>query len=170
LSKQQESLLKRMIAFDSFELHFKKEVEKAKAKVSNSDDKSELDGEKGDRVEKSSKAEDSKTKLQSALIKPKFDEAAEFKARLYEFFFMWDNKKKEENEKDLGYEDEVFDPWKEEERQRIIEEEREEKRKKAQLKRDQELIEFEERGGFVRVLRDIFNPVDKAAMQLDPVF
>ena len=50
------------------------------------------------------------------------------------------------------------------------EEEREEKRKKIQLKRDQELLEFEERGGFIRVLKDIFNPTDKAAMQLDLVF
>jgi hypothetical protein len=36
--------------------------------------------------------------------------------------------------------------------------EQEEKRKRLQLKLDQELIEFEERGGFAKVLKDIFNP------------
>ena len=35
---------------------------------------------------------------------------------------------------------------------------------------DQELIEFEERGGFARVLRDIFNPTDQSSIELDSVF
>lgn len=35
---------------------------------------------------------------------------------------------------------------------------------------DLELIEFEERGGFAKVLRDIFNPIDKNAMELDSVY
>lgn len=35
---------------------------------------------------------------------------------------------------------------------------------------DQELIEFEERGGFARVLRDIFNPTDQSSIELDSVY
>jgi hypothetical protein len=32
------------------------------------------------------------------------------------------------------------------------------------------LIEFEERGGFAKVLKDIFNPTDFSSMELDSVF
>ena len=32
------------------------------------------------------------------------------------------------------------------------------------------MIEFKERGGFSQVLKDIFNPSDMAAMELDSVF
>jgi hypothetical protein len=39
-----------------------------------------------------------------------------------------------------------------------------------QLKLDLELIEFEERGGFAKVLNDIFNPSDVNSMELDSVF
>jgi len=39
-----------------------------------------------------------------------------------------------------------------------------------QLKKDQDLIEFEERGGFTQVLRDIFNPSDTPSMELDSVY
>ena len=33
-----------------------------------------------------------------------------------------------------------------------------------------EMMEFEERGGFSQVLKDIFNPSDLSAMELDSVF
>jgi hypothetical protein len=46
----------------------------------------------------------------------------------------------------------------------------EEKKKREQLKMDLELIEFEERGGFAKVLKDIFNPIEKNAMELDSVY
>jgi len=49
-------------------------------------------------------------------------------------------------------------------------EDAEEKRKRLQLKLDQELIEFEERGGFAQVLKDIFNPQTESAAQLDSVY
>ncbi len=32
------------------------------------------------------------------------------------------------------------------------------------------MIEFEERGGFAKVLKDIFNPTDFSSMELDSVF
>jgi len=35
---------------------------------------------------------------------------------------------------------------------------------------DQELIEFEERGGFAQVLKEIFNPIDQSSMELDSVY
>ena len=47
---------------------------------------------------------------------------------------------------------------------------KEEKKKLQQLKLDQELFEFEERGGFVQVLKDIFNPTDQSSMELDSVY
>jgi hypothetical protein len=40
-----------------------------------------------------------------------------------------------------------------------IEEEREEKKRK-QLKQDGDLLEFEDRGGFAQVLKEIFSPTD----------
>ena len=46
----------------------------------------------------------------------------------------------------------------------------EEKKKRLQLKLDLELIEFEEMGGFARVLREIFNPTDLNSMELDSVY
>ena len=106
--------------------------------------------------------------------------ADKLKAELYKLFFVWQNSTQRQGE--LGLDDTgiaasqaqdqpiKYDPRKEEENRQKEEEMREERRKKAQLKRDQDLIEFEERGGFVRVLRDIFNPIDQAAMQLDSVY
>lgn len=47
---------------------------------------------------------------------------------------------------------------------------KEEKKKRQQLRLDQELFEFEERGGFAQVLKDIFNPSDPSSMELDSVF
>ena len=38
------------------------------------------------------------------------------------------------------------------------------------LKLEQELIEFDERGGFAQVLKDIFNPTDLSSMELDSVY
>lgn len=35
---------------------------------------------------------------------------------------------------------------------------------------DLELIEFEEMGGFAKVLKDIFNPSDLNSMELDSVY
>ena len=40
-----------------------------------------------------------------------------------------------------------------------IEEEREEKKRK-QMKQDGDLLEFEDRGGFAQVLKEIFSPTD----------
>jgi len=45
-----------------------------------------------------------------------------------------------------------------------------EKKKRLQLKLDLELIEFEEMGGFARVLREIFNPTDLNSLELDSVY
>jgi hypothetical protein len=41
---------------------------------------------------------------------------------------------------------------------------------RAQIRLDQELFEFEERGGFPQVLKDIFNPTDQSSMELDSVY
>ena len=45
-----------------------------------------------------------------------------------------------------------------------------ERKKRLQLKFDQEIYEFEERGGFAQVLKDIFNPNDKHSAELDSVY
>jgi len=47
---------------------------------------------------------------------------------------------------------------------------KEEKNQRRLVRLDQELIEFEERGGFSQVLKDIFNPSDQSSMELDSVF
>jgi hypothetical protein len=38
------------------------------------------------------------------------------------------------------------------------------------LRLDQELQDFDDRGGFAQVLKDIFNPTDQASMELDSVY
>lgn len=42
-------------------------------------------------------------------------------------------------------------------------------RRLAQLKREQELAEFKEKGGFGRILNNLFNPTDES-IELDSVF
>jgi len=42
--------------------------------------------------------------------------------------------------------------------------------KKLALRLEAQLTEFEDRGGFKRVLKDIFNPTDQSSMELDSVF
>ncbi len=46
----------------------------------------------------------------------------------------------------------------------------EERKKKEEFDREQALFEFDQRGGFAQVLKDIFNPSDMAAMELDSVY
>ena len=41
---------------------------------------------------------------------------------------------------------------------------------RLKLMKEKEMMEFEERGGFSQVLKDIFNPSDLSAMELDSVF
>ena len=98
----------------------------------------------------------------------------ELKKKLYNFFFNWT--------RDLGHPNFLSDDATTSHKQAIdfdtdsrngkgnFTDEQEEKRKRLQLKLDQELIEFEERGGFAKVLRDIFNPQDINSMELDSVF
>lgn len=44
------------------------------------------------------------------------------------------------------------------------------RKKREEFERDQALIDFKENGGFAQVLKDIFNPSDMAAMELDSVY
>lgn len=57
-----------------------------------------------------------------------------------------------------------------EDRYAKAEREKEERRKREELERENALNDFEQRGGFSRVLSDIFNPSDMAAMELDSVY
>ena len=103
---------------------------------------------------------------------------------LYEWFFKWDGRlEKDENTKQYNWvKDEKWkgddsDDENQNEEEKTEEEIQKEKDKAAKdiadrlkLKKDQEMIAFEERGGFSQVLKDIFNPSDLAAMELDSVF
>ena len=87
--------------------------------------------------------------------------------QLYNLFFAW------KTEEDLPEVDEAaiaLENLTEEQKAEKALQEKEDKRKREEFERDQALIEFEERGGFSRVLKDIFNPSDMAAMELDSVF
>lgn len=50
-----------------------------------------------------------------------------------------------------------------------VEENEKEQQKLKKLKRDQDILEFEKKGGFSNILREIFNPQDEG-MELDSVF
>jgi hypothetical protein len=45
-----------------------------------------------------------------------------------------------------------------------------EKEKRAQLKRDNAMQDFLDKGGFSKVLNDIFNPTDVKSLELDSVY
>ena len=45
-----------------------------------------------------------------------------------------------------------------------------EKEKRAQLKRDNAMQDFLDKGGFSKVLNDIFNPTDIKSLELDSVY
>ena len=51
-----------------------------------------------------------------------------------------------------------------------IDHDKDERMKKLALKLEQQLNDFEDRGGFKRVLKDIFNPTDQSSMELDSVY
>ena len=83
---------------------------------------------------------------------------------LYNLFFSWDNA-------DSAQGDEVADEnLTDEQKEEKEKQEKEEKRKREELERENALQKFEEQGGFSQVLKDIFNPSDMAAMELDSVF
>ena len=108
----------------------------------------------------------------------------QLKRDLYEWFFRWDGKlvkvenkngvyewdnKDEQNDKEQDEETEQEEKTsqdKEKEREKA----KKEAEKRLELMREKEMMEFEERGGFSQVLKDIFNPSDLAAMELDSVF
>ena len=64
----------------------------------------------------------------------------------------------------------VLENLTDEEKQLKAKQKEEERKKREEFERDQALLEFEERGGFAQVLKDIFNPSDMAAMELDSVY
>jgi hypothetical protein len=84
---------------------------------------------------------------------------------LYNLFFAWTA----DGEVRIDDED-MIENLTEEEKWAKAEQEKEDKRKREEFERDQALIEFEEKGGFSQVLKDIFNPSDMAAMELDSVY
>ena len=87
--------------------------------------------------------------------------------QLYNLFFAWKTEQDEKIDQEAA---QKADNMTEEEKFAKAEQEKEDKRKKEEFERDQALIEFEERGGFSQVLKDIFNPSDMAAMELDSVY
>ena len=87
--------------------------------------------------------------------------------KLYSYFFSWtmDGETPEPDEDAIRYENMT-----EEEKADLAKQEKEEKQKREDFAKEQKLMEFEEQGGFSKVLKDIFNPADMAAMELDSVY
>ena len=80
---------------------------------------------------------------------------------LYCLFFDWDKDlKKGERGKKIFKDLKKDDPESAGNKGKVDEDDEEDKKKRRQVRLDQELLEFEERGGFTKVLRDIFNPTD----------
>lgn len=86
---------------------------------------------------------------------------------LYELFFSWT---KEDEVPAADEQQTILENLTDEEKQLKAKQKEEERKKREEFERDQALIEFEERGGFAQVLKDIFNPSDMAAMELDSVY
>lgn len=88
---------------------------------------------------------------------------------IYNLFFDWKtgDQKREEQQLDEHQDNASTN---EEQEHNAAEQDLAEKKMRAQIKLDQELFEFEERGGFPQVLKDIFNPTDQSSMELDSVY
>lgn len=93
------------------------------------------------------------------------DENDTIKQRLYDLFFVW---RGSTGQTALPNEEECESPITRSKDQ--TEEDRIERQKRALLKRDQAMQSFQDRGGFTRVLNDIFNPEDRKSLELDSVF
>ena len=91
-------------------------------------------------------------------------DSEEIRSGLYKLFFEWSKdlglKKQEKTAGSMKVEDEDKDDAGSNTDDNEDKMDKEEKKKRKQLRLDQELFEFEERGGFVQVLKDIFNPSD----------
>lgn len=88
----------------------------------------------------------------------------QIKHQLHELFFKWNSTRRDGG---VEFAEET------EEKQNCIKDEaleREERLKRAQLKRDTAIHDFQARGGFTQVLQDIFNPTDLKSLELDSVF
>lgn len=94
-------------------------------------------------------------------------DSEEIKNKIYRLLFDWKAKDGDLSKDDFSHEgkDDAHSNAAEGD-----EDDKEEKKKRQQLRLDQELFEFEERGGFAQVLKDIFNPQDPSSMELDSVF
>ena len=99
-----------------------------------------------------------------------FDEAdqedRDMKDKLYQLFFKW--RQESEDMQDINRDDSKL--MTEEDKLEKDKVDLAEEKKLEKLAKEQALIEFKERGGFSQVLKDIFNPADMAAMELDSVF
>ena len=92
---------------------------------------------------------------------------------IYNLFFDWniENTHQKKLEENLSLEEHVKeDGSQNDDGQHNAEHDLAEKKMRAQIRLDQELFEFEERGGFPQVLKDIFNPTDQSSMELDSVY
>lgn len=86
---------------------------------------------------------------------------------LYQLFFSWTR----EDEVHINEEqNNALENLTEDEIKLKAKQKEEDRKKREEFERDQALIEFEEAGGFAQVLKDIFNPSDMAAMELDSVY
>ena len=101
-------------------------------------------------------------------------DSEQIKQKVYHLLFEW-----KEGRKDLIGDDKFDEHMKEKDTkdetgsqkdEEDPENDKNEKKKRQQLKLDQELFEFEERGGFAQVLKDIYNPSDQSSMELDSVY
>ena len=87
--------------------------------------------------------------------------------QLYSLFFAWKTETDEKADVEAAL---AVDNMTEEQKFAKAEKEKEEKRQNEEFAKQKALIEFEDKGGFSQVLKDIFNPSDMAAMELDSVY
>lgn len=98
-------------------------------------------------------------------------DSEEMRNDLYKLFFEWSKDMKPvKADKEPAKQSDSEENQKEKADAAAAQEDKDEKKKRLMVRLDQELIEFEERGGFAQVLKDIFNPVDQSSMELDSVY
>ena len=120
------------------------------------------------------------TKTQELLLKKMIDlnsmweyDSKMIRKDIYNLFFDWniENTHQKKLEENLSLEEHVKeDGSQNDDGEHNAEHDLAEKKMRAQIRLDQELFEFEERGGFPQVLKDIFNPTYQSSMELDSVY
>lgn len=182
LPKTQEMLLTKLIDFNSLWEYDSKEIRHSLYKLFFNTNQKELQaylddlGRKHDLEKKKHEKKDGKGKAEEDSKKKGEGEEGEDKKEKGKEAATKDEEAKKKKEADTKEEkkkeedNEIKDDASQTNAQADNEQDKEDKKMRQQIRLEQELFDFEDQGGFPKVLREIFNPTDQSSMELDSVY